>query len=169
MARAAATPTPPEAAPRSVLVKWHQTTHQVTHDLEGLKYNTAIAALMELLNTLREHNVADRRIVGDLILMLAPFCPHFSEECWERLGHDSSVFEASWPGWDEQFLVEDEMEVVIQVNGKTRSRVAVPRDATEDAVFAAALADPTTLRFMEGKAVRKRIYVPGRLVNLVLG
>lgn len=169
VARAAAAPTPSDATPRSVLVKWHQTTHQVTHDLEGLKYNTAIAALMELLNTLREHDVAERSIVEDLILMLAPFCPHFAEECWERLGHDSSVFEASWPGWDERLLVEDEIEVVIQVNGKTRSRVAVPRDATEDAVFAAALADPTTLRFIEGKAVRKRIYVPGRLVNLVLG
>lgn len=169
VARAAAAPTPSDATPRSVLVKWHQTTHQVTHDLEGLKYNTAVAALMELLNTLREHDVAERSIVEDLILMLAPFCPHFAEECWERLGHDSSVFEASWPGWDERLLVEDEIEVVIQVNGKTRSRVAVPRDATEDAVFAAALADPTTLRFIEGKAVRKRIYVPGRLVNLVLG
>jgi leucyl-tRNA synthetase len=169
VARVVGAPTPSDATPRSVLVKWHQTTHQVTHDLEGLKYNTAIAALMELLNTLREHDVADRSIVADLILMLAPFCPHFAEECWVRLGHDSSVFEASWPGWDERLLVEDEIEVVIQVNGKTRSRVAVPRDATEDAVFEAALADPTTLRFIEGKAVSKRIYVPGRLVNLVLG
>ena len=124
---------------------------------------------MEVLNPLREHHVAHRPIVEDLILMLAPFCPHFAEECWERLGHDTSIFEANWPGWDERLLVEDEMEVVIQVNGKTRSRVAVARDATEDAVMAAALADPTTLRFIDGKAVRKRIYVPGRLVNLVVG
>jgi leucyl-tRNA synthetase len=164
-----AAPTEAGATPQSVLVKWHQTVRQVTHDLEGLKYNTAIAALMELLNTLREHHVAHRPIVEDLILMLAPFCPHFAEECWERLGHDTSIFEANWPGWDERLLVEDEMEVVIQVNGKTRSRVAVARDATEDAVMEAALADPTTLRFIEGKAVRKRIYVPGRLVNLVVG
>ena len=169
VARAAAAPTPADATPRSVLVKWHQTIHQVSHDLEGLKYNTAIAALMELLNVLREHGVDQRSIVADLIVMLAPFCPHFAEECWERLGHDTSIFEARWPSWDEQLLVEDEMEVVIQVNGKTRSRVAVPRDATEDAIFKAALADPTTRRFMEGKAVRKRIYVPGRLVNLVMG
>jgi leucyl-tRNA synthetase len=164
-----AAPTEADATPRPVLVKWHQTIRQVTHDLEGLKYNTAIAALMELLNMLREHDVADRNIVEDLILILAPFCPHFAEECWERLGHDTSIFDADWPSWDDRLLVEDEMEVVIQVNGKTRSRVAVPRDASEDAVLEAALADPTTLRFVEGKAVRKRIYVPGRLVNLVVG
>jgi len=161
---------PPQTAlPESVVVKWHQTTHQVTADIDVLKYNTAIAALMELLNVLRDHRVTDRRIASDIVLMLAPFCPHFAEECWERLGHTASIFDASWPTWEERFLVEADMEVVIQVNGKTRSRVTVPRDATESAVVEAALADPASARFTEGKTVRKRIYVPGRLVNLVVG
>ena len=159
----------PSPVANAVAVKWHQTKHQVTHDFEALKYNTAIAAMMELLNTLRDQRVANREIVSDLIIMLAPFCPHFAEECWERLGHDASVFAASWPTWDDNLLVEPDIEVVIQVNGKTRSRVFVPRDAAEEAVFEAALADPTTVRFTEGKTVRKRIYVPGRLVNLVVG
>jgi leucyl-tRNA synthetase len=157
------------AATRSVLVKWNQTKHQVTQNIEGLKYNTAIAALMELVNTLRDQPETYRDIVADLILMLAPFCPHFAEECWERLGRESSIFDASWPSWDVNLLVESEMEIVIQVNGKTRSRVSVPWDAAEEAVMEAVLADPTTRRFLEGKEIRKRIYVPGRLVNLVVG
>jgi leucyl-tRNA synthetase len=156
------------AIPETVMVKWHQTKSQVSHDIEGLKYNTAIAALMELLNVLRDQGVADRRIVADLVVMMAPFCPHFAEECWERLGNASSVFEAPWPSWDDSLLVESRMEIVIQVNGKTRSRVTVPRDAVESTVIEAAMADPAAARFTEGKTVRKRIYVPGRLVNFVV-
>ena len=153
---------------REVLVKWHQTKHQLTHDLEELKYNTAIAALMELVNVLRGASVVYREIVEDLVVMVAPFCPHFSEECWERLGHEGTVFDAGWPQWDEALLVESIMEVVIQVNGKTRSRVSVPREAAEEQVVEAALADPVTRRFTDGRSVLKRIYVPGRLVNIVV-
>ena len=100
--------------------------------------------------------------------MLAPFAPHFAEECWARLGHTSSIFDAAWPSWDEALTMEDRVEIVIQVNGKTRSRVEVARGAAEDAVLAAALADETARRFTDGKEIRKRIYVPGRLVNLVV-
>ncbi len=101
--------------------------------------------------------------------MLAPFAPHFAEECWERLGHTESVFDASWPGWDEGLVVEDQVEVVVQVNGKTRSKVQVARDADEETVVAAALRDAAVGRFVEGKTVRKRVYVPNRLLNLVVG
>jgi leucyl-tRNA synthetase len=100
--------------------------------------------------------------------MLAPFAPHFAEESWERLGHGSSIFEARWPEWDERLVVEDQVEVVIQVSGKTRGRVSVPRNAEQGAVVAAAQEDAAVRRFTEGKEVRKVVYVPNRLLNLVV-
>ncbi len=153
----------------AVMVKWHQTKQKITGDIEELKYNTAIAALMELLNTMREVQCHERRIIEDMLVMLAPFAPHFAEECWERLGHDRSIFFASWPTWDAALLVEDNIEVVVQVNGRTRSTVRVRREADESAVLAAAMADDKTSRHLEGKTIQKRIYVPNRLINLVVG
>jgi leucyl-tRNA synthetase len=150
-----------------ILVKWHQTKKAVTHRLEGLEYNTAISAVMELLNVLREENCRERRIVEELVIMVAPFAPHFAEECWERLGHRASVFDAHWPSWDEHLTVEHTVELVVQVNGKTRSKVHVRRDASETEAVTAALADETVRRFIESKEIRKRILVPNRLVNLV--
>jgi leucyl-tRNA synthetase len=101
--------------------------------------------------------------------MLAPFAPHFAEENWERLGHDSSIFDARWPTWDERLTVEETVEIAVQVSGKTRSRVTVPRGADEAAVVAAAQDDAAVRRFTEGKEVRKVVYVPNRLLNLVVG
>jgi leucyl-tRNA synthetase len=101
--------------------------------------------------------------------MLAPFAPHFAEESWERLGHSRSVFEAQWPAWSEDLVVEDQVEVVIQIGGKTRSKVSVPRDAGQEQVVAAAQKDAAVRRFTEGKEVRKVVYVPNRLLNLVVG
>ncbi|MGH7536165.1 MAG: class I tRNA ligase family protein, partial [Gemmatimonadales bacterium] len=152
----------------SVLVKSHQTIKKVTEGLEQLHYNTAIAALMELVNTLRAEGCSDRGVVQQLVVMLAPFTPHFAEECWERLDHRESVFDSAWPAWDPALVVEDRVEVVVQVNGKTRSRVTVPRDADEETVVAAALAEPAIQRFLDGKQIRKRIHVPNRLLNLVV-
>ncbi len=151
-----------------VLGKWHRTKRKVSEDMEDLKYNTAIAAMMELVNALREENCGERQIIADLVVMLAPITPHFSEECWERLGHKTSVFEAQWPGWDPELVLENTIEVVVQVNGKTRSRVTVSRDAEESFVTEQARADETTRRFIEGKAFRKVIYVPNRLINFVV-
>jgi leucyl-tRNA synthetase len=152
-----------------VLVKWHRTKAKVAEDMEELKYNTAIAAMMELVNALREENCSERQIVEDLVVMLAPIAPHFAEECWERLGHGDSVFQARWPHWDPALMVEGTVEVVVQVSGKTRSKVSVGRDAAEDEVLAAALQDDTTRRFTEGKETRKVVYVPNRLINIVVG
>jgi len=153
---------------RRVLIKWHRTKRKVAEDIQELKYNTAIAAMMELLNALREENCVAREVVQDLVVMLAPFAPHFAEECWERLGHRTSVFDSRWPEYDPALVVEETVEVVVQVNGRTRSKVTVGRDADEETAVAAALADATTRRFVDGKVLRKRIYVPNRLVNLVV-
>jgi leucyl-tRNA synthetase len=153
----------------SVMLKWHQAKKKVTDDIESLSYNTAIAALMEMLNAIRESNVCEHDLVEEFVVMLAPFAPHFAEECWERLGHGNSVFEARWPAYDPALLVDDTAEVVVQVNGKTRGRVTVARDAPEGVVVGMAQAHPQIAKFTEGRAVRKVIYVPNRLLNLVVG
>ena len=168
-AGAAIPPQPQGDTSHTVLVKYHQTVKRVTEGLEDLRYNTSIAALMEFVNTLREERCTSRDMVEGLVLMLAPFAPHFAEESWERLEHDGSIFDARWPEWDEALVVEDQVEVVIQVGGKTRSRVSVPRDAEQGAVVAAAQEDAAVRRFTEGKEVRKVVYVPNRLLNLVVG
>jgi len=152
----------------SVVVKRHQTVKKVTEAMEALSYNTAIAALMELLNAMRDTNCSERHIVKDLVVMLAPFAPHFSEECWERLGARTTVFSAAWPTWEERLTLEDLMEIPVQVNGKTRGKVRVPRGAEEAAIVTAALHEEAVRRFVDGKELKKQIYVPGRLLNLVV-
>ena len=158
----------PTPVSHAVEIKRHQTVRKVTAGLEELHYNTSIAALMEFVNTIRAENVASREVVEDLIVMLAPFAPHFAEENWERLGHEGSIFDAPWPTWDERLTVEDTVEIAVQVSGKTRSRVTVTRDADEAAVVAAAQEDAAVRRFTEGKELRKVVYVPNRLLNLVV-
>ena len=151
-----------------VLTKWHQTIKRVSEAIEGLRYNSAIAALMELVNALREASCCERRVMEDLVVMVAPFAPHFAEECWERLGHVTSVFDARWPTWDDRLLVAGEVELVVQVGGRTRGRVTVPRDASEEQATRAALAEASVGRLTAGKEIRKVVYVPNRLINLVV-
>jgi len=152
-----------------VVVKWHQTMKRTHEALEELRYNSAIAACMELVNVLRDASCCDRLIVEDLVVMVAPFAPHFAEECWERLGHTTSVFDELWPEWEERLTVDDDVEVAVQVNGKTRSKVVVGRGSGEAEVVAAVGRDATSQRFLDGRDVRKVIYVPNRLVNFVVG
>jgi leucyl-tRNA synthetase len=159
----------------STMRKLHQTIHGVTDDLENLRYNTAISKLMEYVNVLRgkggsEAPVPDicSELLEPLVLMLAPLAPHFAEECWERLGHDTSVFGASWPAYEASLAEEDEIELVVQVNGKVRGRVMVPAGIAEAEAVRRALEVESVQRFVEGKPIRKAIYVEGRLVNLVV-
>ena len=151
-----------------VLVKWHQTKQRVGEGIEALHYNTAIAALMEFLNALRDCNCSNPDVVAELVQMIAPFAPHFAEECWERLGHDGSVFDSTWPTWDPALTLEDTVTVGVQVGGKTRGTVTIARDATAETAEAAARAEESVARHLEGKTVRKVIWVPGRLVNFVV-
>jgi leucyl-tRNA synthetase len=151
-----------------IVVKWNQTKKRVTAGLDTLGYNTAIAAMMELLNALRTVNCCERRIVKEFVIMLSPFAPHFAEECWERLGQTTSVFDAEWPAWDESLTVEQEIEVPVQVNGKTRGKVRVPRGAAQEDVVAAALREPGVSRFTGAGAPAKVVYVKDRLLNLVV-
>jgi leucyl-tRNA synthetase len=109
-----------------------------------------------------------RELVEPLILLLAPFAPHFAEECWERLGHERSVFEASWPAFDPELARDAEIELVVQVNGKVRGRLLVTPGLAEPEAVAQARADATVRKFIGDRQIRKAIYVPDRLVNLVV-
>jgi leucyl-tRNA synthetase len=146
----------------------HRGIKKVQEDLEHLRYNTAIAALMTLVNDIRALGPADRWTVEALLLMVAPFAPHVAEELWEALGHPTSIFDARWPVFDPALTVEDTVVIPVQVNGKVRSRIEVARDASEDDVLAAALADTQVQAHVDGKLIRRRVVVPGRLVNLVV-
>jgi len=145
----------------------HRTIRTVTDDLENLRFNTAIAALIELNNALVGRESLPRAVAEPLVLMLAPMAPHFCEELWEALGGEGSVAVASWPECDEKYLVLEEIEIVVQVMGKLRAKILVPADAGEEMVCERASADPGVRRHLEGKTIRKVIFVPGRLINFV--
>jgi leucyl-tRNA synthetase len=151
-----------------VLRKLHQTIRKVGEDIARLSYNTAIAAMMEYINVVR-YNERTPHVheVEPLVQLVSPFAPHIAEELWERLGHSESVFDAGWPRYDAALAAEDLVEMAVQVNGKTRGRIQVTRDVTEDDAVAAALAVPAIAKFVTGTP-RKIIFVRGRLLNIVV-
>ncbi len=151
-----------------VLRKLHVTIKKVGEDIPALSYNTAIAAMMEYMNTLRRGERTPRRgEVEPLVQLVAPFAPHIAEELWEMLGHGTSVFDSAWPAYDASLLVSDTIELVVQVGGKTRGKLVVPKGITQDAALTAAKADPAIGKFITGEP-KKAILVPGRLLSIVL-
>ncbi len=165
------------AEQKDIRRKVHETLKKVSDDI-GRRYtfNTAIAAVMELINDLakyKDDSEQGKAIMHEAIefitLMLSPIVPHITQQLWQDLGHEGLVAEASWPSHDEAALVQDEIEMMVQVNGKLRSKIKVSVDADKDTVEALALADEKIISNIEGKTVRKVIVVPGRLVNLVVG
>ena len=148
----------------------HAAIKQISEDLEALSYNTAVAAAMDYLNTLRAGGrTASIDEVRPLVIMIAPVAPHIAEELWARLGGESSIFDhAEWPVWDESKLVVDEVELPVQVNGRLRATIRVARGAPEDVVREAALAEANVIRRLDGVAIRKVIHVPDRMLNLVV-
>jgi leucyl-tRNA synthetase len=153
----------------------HQTLRRVTDHFEGFRWNTAIAALMEMANGLsraREAGLVDRDAWQDaiekMLLMAAPLAPHIAEELWSRTDRPYSVHQQSWPAWDEDLAREDEITLVVQVNGKLRDRIAAPAGISEADAKALALASAQVQRHLEGKEPRKVVYVPGKLVSIVV-
>ncbi len=146
----------------------HATIKTVTEDIEGLRLNTAISAMMVLLNALTDAAPVPRAAVETLILLLAPFAPHLCEELWERLGHGEGLARAPWPRFDPAALERAEVLLVVQVNGKVRARVTVPAEASEEQVKAAALGHAQVKRFVDGHPIKQVIVVPKRLVNIVV-
>jgi leucyl-tRNA synthetase len=137
--------------------------------MERYSFNTAIARLIELNNELVSMPTVPRAVAEPFVLMLAPVAPHIAEELWQRMGHGESLAYSAWPTADPKYLQQDTVEVAVQVNGKVRGAVAVAPDADKDAVFAAARAVPNVARFIDGKTMRREIYVPGKIVNFVTG
>jgi len=161
---------------KAVRRKLHETIRKVSDDI-GRRYtfNTAIAAIMELLNELyrfeddsEQGKAVMRQAVNTVVLMLSPIVPHITQNLWQQLGHDSLIAEQAWPRYDESALERDSIELVVQVNGKLRSKINVPADADNDAIENIALKDEKIQLNIQDKTVRKVIVVPGRLVNLVV-
>ncbi|TCO66375.1 leucine--tRNA ligase [Caldanaerobacter subterraneus] len=154
----------------------HYTIKHVTLDADKFEFNTAIARIMELVNALykyeNEVEVKNMKfyedVVRDFVKILAPFAPHFSEEMWERLGYEYSVFNQKWPEWDEKALERDMIEIAIQVNGKVRSKAQVPSNATDEELKQIALSDERVKSYLDGKEIKKVIIVKNRLVNIVV-
>ena len=154
----------------------HQTIKKVTKDLEKLNFNTAIAAMMSLTNELYKFKASQPLIqtpalssaLETLILLLAPFAPHFAEELWREFGHEGSVHVSKWPIWDEELVVEDQITLAVQINGKVRAEIVVSSDIDEAGAVEAAKADPKIADLISGKKIKKEIYVSGRLVSLVI-
>jgi len=165
-----------ENSVRDVQRALHKTIKKVSDDMDSFKFNTAIASLMELTNTLtqaweRSDLTSDawNEAVSNLVAMMAPITPYLSEELWETTGHESSVHTQSWPEWDESLAADETITLVVQVNGRLRDRIEVPVGIEEDTAKETALSSPKIQPHIQGKDVSKVIYVPGRLVNIVAG
>ncbi len=156
------------AAGAELLRATHRAIKKVQDDMEHLRYNTAIAALMTLSNDIRRYGPPDRWVLESLLVMLAPFAPHISEELWETLGHPTTIFDARWPAFDAAMTIDEIAVIVVQVNGKVRGRIEVARDASEESIISAALTDAAVRAHIDGKPIRRHVVVPGRLVNLVV-
>ncbi|MBN2899434.1 MAG: leucine--tRNA ligase [Clostridia bacterium] len=156
----------------------NKTVKKITEDVNGrFNFNTAISSIMELVNQGYHYKEAAKdelnqalinEFVEKLVIIIAPFAPHFSEELWEMLGHNESVHKVAWPTFDEAALVKDEVEIVLQVNGKVRDKVSVATSASKEEIEALALANEKVLNFMEGKSIVKVVVIPSKLVNIVV-
>jgi leucyl-tRNA synthetase len=154
----------PEALDRLM----HRTIKKVGADIEGLRFNTAIAELIKLNNELVGSKSVSRELAENFTLMLAPFAPHITEEIWERLGHHKSLTRRPWPTFDPAKLTESTIELAVQVNGKLRGTITVAADADEQQVLLAAASAEKVVPWLTGKTIRKKLYVPKRLVNFVV-
>ena len=148
-------------------MKLHRTIKKVSSDIENLKFNTAIASLMTLINdiTAEGHLSKDDLII--FIKLLSPFAPHLCEEIWESLGGEGFLTVSPWPEYDESKTVAKTIEIGVQVNGKVRGTIVIPTGCDKETAFAAAKADEKIASFLEGKKLVKEIYVPNKIVNFV--
>ena len=144
----------------------HQTIRKVTVDIEGMRFNTAISAMMVLSNELMKLEQVPTEALEVLAKLLHPFAPHLGEELWEMLDHSPSIQSQAWPEYDPALCEEDEVEVPVQINGKVRARITLPKNATEDQALAAA--QEALASQLEGKPLRKTIWVPNKILNLIL-
>lgn len=146
---------------------YHQTVKKVTEDYEGLRFNTAISQMMVFINEAYKADVLPKAFAEGFVKLLSPIAPHMSEELWSKLGHGESIAYEAWPAYDEAKMIDDEVEIVIQINGKVKAKLMVPADAKKDLLEQIAMGDDKVKEQIDGKTVRKVIAVPGKLVNIV--
>jgi leucyl-tRNA synthetase len=147
---------------------YHQTVKKVTEDFEALRFNTAISQMMVFINECYKADRIPKKYVEGFVKLLSPICPHITEELWQIItGSNQSIAYEAWPAYDEAKLVDDEVEIVIQINGKVKAKLMVPADANKDALEQIAMEDSQVKEQIDGKQVRKVIAVPGKLVNIV--
>ncbi|NIL96101.1 MAG: leucine--tRNA ligase [Planctomycetales bacterium] len=146
----------------------HKTIRAVTHDLETLSFNTAIARMMEFTNFFLKEDVRPKSAMQQLVLLLSPLAPHLCEELWQVLGHSGTLAYHPWPKYDESLIAEDTVEIPVQIQGRLRGKIAVPSDADRDAMETAARTDPKIAQLLADQTVVKVVVVPGRLVNFVM-
>ena len=154
---------------RQMLAQRHLLVKNVTERLESFRMNTIVSSFMEFVNEVTSMNEApDQETVKTFLVTIAPFAPHFAEELWERTGHQPSIFFRKWPTWDEAYTKSDVVTIAVQINGKLRGTVTVKAGSQEEFVMDTAMRDPAILRFLDGKQIRKRVYVENRILNLVV-
>ena len=147
----------------------HKLIKKVTYDIEHFSYNTSISAFMICVNELTSLKCSKKAVLEPLVVLLAPFAPHIAEELWHQLGHETTVCDAEWPTYNEEYLVEQSVSYVISFNGKARYNLQLPVGISKEEAEKAALENELSQKWMEGKTVRKVIVVPGKIVNIVLG
>jgi leucyl-tRNA synthetase len=156
-----------EKADTNIIRVLHKTIKKVTDDFTDFKFNTAIASLMELANAIYQLG-ADKEVYSNLTILLSPIVPHFTEELWQRLGKKGSIIKTAWPKYDPNMLIEESITIVIQVNGKVRSKIDVPPDISEDKLKELVLSDEKLKPWIQNKPIKNFIFVPRKLVNLVI-
>ena len=147
----------------------HKLIKKVTADIEAFSYNTSVAAFMICVNELTALKCNKRAILEPLVILIAPFAPHIAEELWEALGHTTTVCDAQWPVWNEDYLREDTVNYAVSFNGKVRFNLQFAADATNDEIERTVLASESAQKYIDGKTIRKVIIVPKKIVNIVLG
>ncbi|MEE9556330.1 MAG: class I tRNA ligase family protein, partial [Candidatus Adiutricales bacterium] len=146
----------------------HRTIKEVTSDLKRFSYNTSLARLMELLNHISRNSIKNKVVSETFIKLLAPFAPYISEELWQRLGHDQSVFNQSWPEYVEEYTRRSTIEYVVQINGKVRVKMAMDSGLAQEEIENLVMAHDRVQNLIEGKEIVKKIFVPNKLINLVV-
>ncbi len=158
------------APSREILVQRHLLIKNVTERLETFRMNTIVSSFMEFINEVTPMSEApDKESVEAFLVAIAPFAPHFAEELWQRTGHEPSIFFQTWPKWDETYTTSETATIAIQINGKLRATILVKAEASEDQVMQAASQHPDVMRNLDGKQIKKRVYVKNRILNLVIG
>jgi leucyl-tRNA synthetase len=146
----------------------HRTIRAVTGDIKRFSYNTALARIMELLNHIHKAGISNQHVFETFLKLLSPFAPYLCEELWARMGHEQSIFHENWPDYIEEYVTRARIEYVVQINGKVRAKMDIEAGLPEEEIEAMVLADPRVQKWVEGKEMVKKIFVPDKLVNLVV-